>query len=215
MEQEERCFICDTPNKYVDIASTNLLGAPDLDTRPPEMMRSTIHYWVRCCVSCGYCAPALSNGPEVAGHIVQSPAYLQQKNNPAYPELANKFLCSALIKEAERDFSSAGWEAIHAAWACDDAQATEAAEKCRKKAIAFFEQARAQNASFAQGAGVEEAILADLLRRSRQFDRVGAVCRQGLAGVPETTVQKILNFQQMLARQQDAGGHTVAEINQI
>ena len=41
------CAVCGTVSEYTVIQSTSRFGSPDLDTRPPEMERSTLPYWVR------------------------------------------------------------------------------------------------------------------------------------------------------------------------
>ena len=210
-DQEKTCFICGEINVYKAIASTNRFGHSDLDTRPPEMERSTIHCWIQRCPSCSYCAPDISDGPEIATKVVKSEAYLKQGDDSSYPELANKFLCWAIIKEAKGDNSGAGWAAVRAAWACDDSNTESAAKESRKRAVAFFEKARGDGSSFADGLGVQEAILADLLRRSGQFDKVETVCQTGLEEGPEAMVKTILHFQQSLARRKDTGCYTVAE----
>jgi hypothetical protein len=210
-EQEKTCFICGEINVYKAIASTNRFGHSDLDTRPPEMERSTIHCWIQRCPSCSYCAPDISNGPEIATKVVKSDAYLKQRDDSSYPELANKFLCWAIIKEAKGDTGGAGWTAVQAAWACDDADEESAANESRRRAVSLFEKARSNGSSFANGSGVQEAILADLLRRSGQFDKVETVCQTGLEEGPEAMVKIILHFQQSLARRKDADCYTIAE----
>jgi hypothetical protein len=213
-QEEKRCFICGQTSQHTGLGSTNRFGPPDLDTRPPEMMRSTIYHWIQCCPTCGYCAPDLAQGSPSAGRVVNSEPYLQQKADLTYPILANHFLCWAMLQEAAADYPSAGWAAVHAAWACDDAGATTAAAASRRRALILFEQAAARGSTIAAEAGVAEAIRADLLRRSGQFEQVELVSQQGLASQPEALVAKILRFQQALARQQDAGCYTVAHVVQ-
>jgi len=209
-EEKETCFVCGKTHKYTEIGSTNQFGSPDLDTRPPEMARSTIDCWIRCCPYCGYCAPALSKDSPQAKSIVKSEEYRQQLDNKAYPKLAKHFLCWAMIQEATGDYSTAGWAAVHAAWACDDQNAQEASRLCRLKAIQLFQEAN--GASNLSQTGAQEALMADLLRRSGQFDQVENVCQEGLKQNPEKIIQQILTFQMTLARQQDKECHRVDEI---
>lgn len=208
----EKCLVCGKSSDYPVIASTNLFGSRDLDTRPPQMMRSTIFAWIHRCPSCGYCAPNVSEGHAIAAQVVHSEAYLAQRSDKSYPVLANSFLCWALVQEAAGDYAEAIWAAIHAAWVCDDASAIVAADQCRQRAIDLIRRAQAQGISFAEGAGVEQGILADLLRRSGQFDQVEAVCEEGLAKNPEEIVRQVLVFQQALALREDRECHTVAEV---
>ncbi len=214
-KEKKKCLVCSKTNEYTAIGSTNQFGPPDLDTRPPEMMRSTIAFWIHRCPSCGYCAPDVSKGPSLAAQIVKSEAYLKQRGNHSYPELANRFLCWAIVQETAGDHVGAGWAAIHAAWACDDAEARAASAQCRTRATGLLRHAKANGISYAPGAGVEEAILADLLRRSGQFDQVGTICLEGLAKDPEDIVRQILVFQQALALRQDRECHTIAEVTEL
>lgn len=211
-EQTETCHICGSEVDYMAVGSTNTFGSPDLDTRPPEMARSTITFWIRECASCGYCAPDLSREQAQAEQTVRSSAYKSQLNHSAYPQLANRFLCWAMVQEAAGVYPSAGWAAVHAAWACDDANSPDAADQCRLRAAQLFQEAKANNSRFAQGAGMEEAILADLLRRSGRFEEAEMVCRQGLDAGAEDVVKQVLTFQARLARQHDRKPYTIEEV---
>jgi hypothetical protein len=51
--EKSRCAVCGIATEYTSIGSTNAFGSPDLDTRPPEMQRSTIFAWVQRCPECG------------------------------------------------------------------------------------------------------------------------------------------------------------------
>lgn len=120
-KEKARCAVCGTETEYTCIGSTNAFGSPDLDTRPPERHRSTIFAWVQRCPECGYCGSDVSQAPSQAASVVSSPEYTRQLSDSTYPELANKFLCKALIDERSGDYAAAAWALIHAAWACDDA----------------------------------------------------------------------------------------------
>jgi hypothetical protein len=122
-ETEKICCVCGNSHKYIEITSSNQFGAPDLDTRPSEMLRSTISAWIQSCLFCGYCAPDISKGPQIASQVIKSDAYENQKINMTYPELASKFLCWALIQEAAGEYGNGGWTAVQAAWVCDDDEA--------------------------------------------------------------------------------------------
>ena len=213
-ETEKECFICGETNKYPVLGSTNRFGSSDLDTRPPEMMRSTMSLWIQCCPSCGYCAPDISDGPQIAAQVIKSDSYLKQKTDHTNPELATKFLCGSIIQEVAGEYSDAGWEAVRAAWVCDDAKARTNADVSRQRAVRLFDQARTKGTNFAEGSGVEEAILADLLRRSGDFEKVGMVCEQGLKKEPEEIVKKILLFQQSLSSKKDAECYTIEEMDE-
>jgi hypothetical protein len=89
--------------------------------------------------------------------------------------------------------------------------AARAADRCRSKAIDLFGYARANGHSFTDGPGAEEAVLADLLRRSGELGRVDAVCQEGLAVAQEDVVIKVLEFERALAARGDRGCYTMAD----
>jgi len=208
---KKKCAICGKISEHSEIMSTNAFGSPDLDTRPPEMVRSTISMWVQRCSSCGYCASDISKWIEKSSEIIRSDSYKQQLNNPDFPELANAFLCFSLILESAGEYASAGWACIHAAWSCDDVGSNACAQSCRKKAVTLLQKARENGQIFAEQAGAEEAIMADLLRRSGQFKLALRICDDGLKKNPEKIISDILRFQKILISKSDIACHTIAE----
>lgn len=210
-EKKETCQVCGATNTFTGIGSTNGFGSPDLDTRPPEMMRSTLRLQIRRCPACGYCAHSLADAPKEAKAIVQSAAYRAQLTHPDFPETANSFLCQALIQQNAGTMDQAGWAYVQAAWLCDDRNMSQSAQRCRVQAIAWFERCQVKGVTFAQDLGAEEAILADLCRRSEQFDRVAPLCKQGLAKNPVMVIQQILDYQIVLANKHDTACHRIEE----
>lgn len=136
-----KCAVCGAVAEYTQVCSTNAFGSPDLDTRPPEMRRSTMFAWVRRCPECGYCASDISQATPRAAVLVRSPEYALQLADEKYPELANSFMCKALIEEQSEDLAAAAWSLIHAAWACDDAERNGPARTCRCKAADMVRKA--------------------------------------------------------------------------
>jgi len=210
-EKKKTCFLCGTESMHKGLISTASLGSTDLDSRPPEPERSSLSYWIHTCPSCGYCAPDLSDGDRAFEAVVRSEEYRNTLENPSTPRLAGQFLCWALLQESRKEYEKAGWAAIHAAWACDDAGAGQWAAKCRKRASELLMRAREMGQWFAEDAGLEEAILVDLLRRAGLFEKALRLCEERLRKEPEETVKVILQYQEDLIRKSDDGRHTVAE----
>ncbi len=206
-----RCFVCGGEAEYTIIGSTNSFGSPDLDTRPPEMMRSTLPFWVQRCPSCAYCAPDVRQGGTGAGPTVMSEEYIGLASDEGLPELATNFRCAAMVLEASGDLAGSGWRSIHAAWACDDDGEEGAAEVCRTDAIRRLKSARSMGVAFAAQAGGEEAILVDLLRRNGRFAEAETLCREGIGRKPENLISKVLRFERRLIERKDRRAHTVAE----
>ncbi len=209
IKAETTCAVCGETSTFAVLSSTSQFGEPDLDTRPPEMVRSTLSFQIQCCPACHYCSPDISEAHPGASQIIRSAAYREQRNDNTYPDLANKFLCRAIIEDQADSPAGGGWAALRAAWVCDDAGETESARRCRQRAIGLFEKARQNGEIFAEDAATEAAILADLWRRSGEFDKAKAVCGEGLNKEPAEIVRKILYRQQALAEQQDDGCYTI------
>ena len=152
-ENEVECCVCGKTSTHMGIASTNSFGSPDLDTRPPEMQRSTIYYWIQRCPSCGYCSSDLSNCSDNVNGIVESEEYQNIINDQSIPDEAASFLALSYEKQQSHQYSDSAWRAIHAAWICDDKGNDEAARKCRIKALSMIEKGEANSQKIADQAG--------------------------------------------------------------
>jgi hypothetical protein len=207
-----KCSICGEECEHFDIESTNTFGASDLDTRPAEMARSTIEYWVQICPNCGFCAPDISESIDNSSKIIKSNEYIQQLKDPGLPELAKAFLCYSMILESTDEFAKAGWAIIHAAWVCDDNKQKSGADKCRYRAISLIQKADKNQQSFAKQKGLDNAILVDLLRRTGQFDSAMKICNETFRNGLDQIIIDILEFQKKLINKSDTGCHTIDEI---
>ncbi|MCX9089811.1 MAG: hypothetical protein OIN90_19880 [Candidatus Methanoperedens sp.] len=98
-EITKNCYVCNKASTHAKIMSTNTFGSPDLDTRPPEMERSTISMWVQICPSCGYSSSNISEVNEKALEVIYTDSYQKQFKSPEFPKLANAFLCFSLIQK--------------------------------------------------------------------------------------------------------------------
>ena len=65
------CVICGKESEHTSITSSNAMGSPDLDLRPPEMQRSTMEWWLQECPACGYVAPDISESVASIKAIVE------------------------------------------------------------------------------------------------------------------------------------------------
>jgi len=208
-----QCAVCGERSEHYTIGSTNSFGPMDLDSRPPEMMRSTISMWIMVCPSCGYCSMDISKCTEKSAEVVRSRAYQRQLKNPRLPETANAFLCSSIIEGHAGQYARAGWDTIHAAWVCDDSGSALGTRECRKKAVILLEKAKEKGQSFAAAAGGSEALLTDLLRRSELFVKALKICDEGLSNTKTgSTFLEILRFQKTLILNKDTACHTVSEV---
>jgi len=203
------CFVCGQKANYEFLGSTNKFGSPDLDLRPPEMYRSTMHTWIQCCDNCGYCCPDISDGFFGVDSVINSSKYKSQKANQTIPELANQFLCWAIIPESEDDFVMAGWAAVYAAWNCDDRKRVSVAKECREKTLSLFHNVKKQGKNFAADEVSENLVLVDLLRRSSQFEVAQAMCEKTMK---HKSVEKIMRYQVDLIKKKDINCYSIDEI---
>lgn len=213
-QEEVRCAVCGAAQTVMELGSTNSFGSMDLDTRPPEMQRSTMEYWVHQCGECGYVAPELGAAADGAGRIVASADYRSELERRDRARLANRFVCRALLEEAAGDLASAAWRRLHAAWACDDEEQAEEARVQRLAGLGLFERARESGEQAMKSlVGGDEVLLADIARRTGEFERALAYCAEGLA-LPEVPafVTSLLMLEQQLVRARDTGCHSVAEV---
>jgi len=209
--QNLKCAICGAVAEYTQIGSTSTFGSPDLDTRPPEMRRSTMFAWVRRCPECGYCASDIGQATHRAAALVRSPEYARQLADATYPELANSFMCKALIEEQSEDLAAAAWSLIHAAWACDDAERDGPARACRSKAVDMVGKALDSGQRIADQEGAQTAIQVDLLRRAGRLDEASELIWRQRPGIGEDIILKVLAFQERLIERGDLSCHTIAE----
>jgi hypothetical protein len=179
------------------------------------MERETIPYWVQRCETCGYCAADISAGTTSAQAVVASREYQDLLNSDLLPELAANFLCAARLEEAAGRQADAGWEALHAAWASDDAESHVSAHQCRSEALRLFEAARLTGEPIAEDGATERAIIPDLLRRTQQFHEAAEHCRDSLPFATDHVLNQVLRFEIALADMNDASCHTIDEAEQF
>lgn len=208
---EVRCGVCDVVNTIMVVGSTSSFGASDLDTRPPELARSTISSWVQRCEGCGHCASDLTKPRPQAASTVRETGYQRQLADETYPQLARSFLCQAMIEERAADLRAASWSIVHAAWASDDAREQAASDLCRGKALDMIHRASAAGQRIVDDVEVEAAMRVDLLRRAGRHDDALALIAERLPTVRTPVIAKILLFQRGLARKRDRAVYKVSD----
>ncbi len=211
VRREAHCALCGVQSEFLVLASTNSVGSPDLDTRPPGMKRSTMHTWVQRCPDCGYCASDVAAPRTEAAAVVNTSEYKRQLQDPSYPELANSFLCRALIECVCGNYAAATWALLHAAWVCDDTGRIEQAVACRQNAAEMLTRAEEHGQQVGQPEGASTAILVDLLRRSGRFEDSQEALAARRDGIADEVVARVLDFQAVLIDQNDKSCHTIAE----
>lgn len=208
---EVQCSICGECNAHVVIGSTNQMGSPDLDTRPPEMARSTIRYGVKRCTSCNYCSSDLSKCEAGTAEIIRSTEYLEIVRDFEGQNVSAFYLADALISEMQNHYAKAFWGALNAAWMCDDKGRAAIAEKCRARALDLLDRATGNSEEISSQKGAAELIAVDLMRRTKRFDEA----RELIASIEQAgfkdVILEIAKFQGELIGQRDVRAHTISE----
>lgn len=208
------CSRCGSASRLPFIASTNQLGAPDLDVRPPPMLRQTIDCWVEDCSACGYAATDISAHEDGIDAVLASEAYraLARVPGPGAPRLISAFRRRAMIDDAKGEAEGAGKRLLFAAWVADDSGAAAVAIACRREAA----ERMAAHLRAHESAPVEYRLrLVDVLRRAGLLAEAATEADAVLAAVPPgDMLAGIAAYQNKLIAAADTDRHTVDEIHQ-
>jgi hypothetical protein len=211
---ENECSLCGVQSYQMIVSPIEPQGLPDLDTRPAEMVRSTLPCWVQRCPHCGYCATDIALDYPLADQTIRTEEYQRLLRKRSLPEKARQFLAWALIQVANDELGGAGWSALHAAWICDDDEKLPAASDCRRLALERFtaQRARQGHVTGFEEPGVEELLLADLNRRTGSFAEANRWASAGMGRHPMEMVRRALRMEQDLAERKDRAAHSVQEL---
>src|SRR5689334_17370242 len=66
------CSVCGTSSRQEVLTSTNCIGSPDLDLRPPQMKRSTMDRWLHECPNCGFVSGDLTKAEQGIHEILST-----------------------------------------------------------------------------------------------------------------------------------------------
>ena len=212
MHQEKvKCCVCGKKSNHDVVGSSYSHGSSDLDTRPPEMTRSTIYYSIQRCPSCGYCASDLSECSGVLKFSVESKEYQKIIGNKSIPKVAASFLALSYLKQQTLNYAESAWAAIHAAWICDDKNKEKASKECRKKAISMIENANAHSQNMGDQAGATEALSIDLMRRAGMFEQAFKLAEETKSKDIEEIIMQVITYEESLIESKDIDSHTVSE----
>lgn len=165
---ERTCAVCGKVSNHMVFVSTNAMGSPDLDQRPPEMQRSTMPRWVQECPHCGYVSKSLEDRTRVDEAWLRSEEYVGCSGIEFPSNLARRFYRFYLINRFDGSHAPAFYAALYAAWECDDRGDRENAVRCRKLALKEMDVLWEQVKS-------DEALMvwrADLMRRAGLFEEL-------------------------------------------
>ena len=205
------CGACQSASEITVLTSTNSFGYADLDTRPASMARNTINSWVQRCSTCGGCSNNLSDLNQAAYEIIRSKRYVDQLNNKSHPKLASSFICKSILEEEQKEFSAATWSLINAAWSLDDTGSFELAISARKRSATMLLDLELRGELIAYNKEANSALLIDLLRRSKDFNRASEIIDGRESMLEEDIIKKVINFEKKLISEQNSECYTIGD----
>ena len=200
------CAVCGKTSIRMILASSNTFGAPDLDLRPSEMMRSTMSWWVQECPHCGYVSKSLEDRTQVDAAWLRQEEYVSCDGLNLPSNLARRFYKFYRINLADGSHGAAFYAALHAAWVCDDEKDRENAVLCRKLALKEMDVLRDQVWDN------EELLVlrADILRRAGLFQEL--LREYESMSWKEALHGKIIAFQLRKARAGDDRCYRISDV---
>ncbi|MBP6507070.1 MAG: hypothetical protein KA257_05850 [Opitutaceae bacterium] len=205
------CGACGQNFEHNALSSTNRFGSMDLDTRPPEMERSTMNAWIQRCPGCGHCASDASVFDRRLMVLLESENYQGNLVDPNLPPLSAQFVCAGLLLEAALEFVKAGWEFLHAAWVTDDANLANESRKWRTRAAECFGRCL-ESAELSNEFAIElSAVQVDCLRRANRGKEAAPIIDRLQAEARNPVIDQVMVYQRRLIMNGDNAAHTVSE----
>ncbi len=206
--RSKTCAVCGTTTSFSVINSTNAFGSPDLDLRPPEMKRSTMSMWVHQCPECGYAAADIEEKPSFDRSFLETEAYRTYDGLKLENWTAQRFYHNYQCAAKEGDEVTASMALLRAAWCCDDDGEAELARKLRKMSVEIIDS-YFPKLDEGERKDTLRLIRADMLRRSRQFERLGK--EYSPDQFEEGVLRQVAAFELKLAAAGDDKGYRVVE----
>lgn len=207
--QQKKCPNCGTLNEITMIGSTNSFGAMDLDTRPPEMQRSTMMYWVESCTHCGLSLPRFSDADIKTIKYFKSAEFKQKHAAENFESLAEKFWTAYLLAKNSGEINSALGFIRCAAWASDDLKDTHGSTRAREIYIETLSETGYDPSILSPSEPLAGyLILSDMNRRISRFDEAKRLA-QHVVDHGEGFIQKVGQFVIDLSEKRDSGCYNV------
>ena len=221
VKKNVNCSICNTFNIVDDICSVSSFGSGDLDFRPPFMSKYLISFQINVCIECNYVNSDLEEKIINAENIIKNESYLNQLENPSFPDKANAYLAHSIMLKSSNQIADAGWACLKAAWICDDQKKNEESIFCRKLALDMFMQAINEECVIF---GMESSkdfddfnnkiLTIDIMRRISNFKESKKNCIDALNlnfYINNQNLKKIFQYELFLNENEDSGCHTIDE----
>ena len=202
-----KCSICGEKSSQQVLLSTNSMGTPDLDLRPPGMQRDTMSTWIQECPHCGYVSSMLNEESEIPREFLESDEYVTCDGFEFQGKLSERFFKGYLISRQSDNIGDCFSNLRNCAWDCDDRKDMQNARNVRKLAIEYLDRLIEKG-----GESKDDFILikADFLRRSGEFSKL--IEEYGDFAFGEEFLDRILTFHIIRAREGDDKRYTVADV---
>ncbi len=206
-EREFICSVCGEKSMHTVITETDPpAGIPDLDLRPGGDSRKYMKYQVMECPGCGYCNSSLNIPFYPEKEYLCCEEYKNCTGIITADADASRLIKKALVLAGNHSYKESVKSWLSAAWLLDDASDSRNAANCRRRAVKLMD---GHPAAF-KGDDNFKILMADLLRRSGDFERVireyeGKAFRSQL-------MTAIAFFEVQLAAQGDSDAHRADEV---
>ncbi len=201
------CARCGTTSEQTELRSSTQFGTVDLDLRPPDMLRSTMHAWITECPTCRMCAPNIEDVAEAERAVVGTPDYLAARDEAGVPDTARKFHAHALMAAGSGAWPRAFHQLLAAAWVMDDAGNADLARRFRTYAIHCRRQQPDPDPS-------DRIQLLDVLRRAGVWDEAEALGRALEGEALDGPLPQIVAFENRLIAARDTGCYTIGDVRE-
>jgi hypothetical protein len=210
---EQTCILCGTVSEHGVHPSSNSYDT-ELDGCPVGMARDAHVGEPLRCPKCGYCSPDLSFSAEGLAEFVESPVYQGALGAPGMPELVARCICASGVTDLAGYLGDSYNFRMMAAYLCDDAGMEADARACRQSALTTLDEVLGKGYLVAHDRIDQLIVVADLCRRTGQFDKAAepsAVLLAELAADPGDWRLPVAEFQAALIAGEDDQAHTYGE----
>ena len=203
---DQICSVCGKPSPQPVLLSTNSMGYPDLDLRPPEMQRSTMNTWIHECPHCGYVASDLEDELEISKEFLESEEYLTCEGYDFKSDLSKLFYKKYLIAKQSDNALDCFLSLRNCAWKCDD-YGDENAITIRKQALPYIDELIQKDDEDKNSLLVMKS---DFLRRGGEFEKLLSVYENLTLG--DELLDRIIQFEIQKALEKDTECYTVEDV---
>jgi len=210
------CANCKTDSEQTIIGSTNRFGSSDLDLRPPEMARSTIHFWLQECTDCGYVSDDISEIDAPTSALLDSDQFACIAADTPSSGTMKRFLKRAFLDQELENLEAAANNFLNAAWIADD-EGAESAKEHRAKSASLFASVIAGLPTGSEVFAQTSARLIDTYRRAEDWEKAITVADSLLSAERNETIRldepikAVVEFGKKQAAEKNAGCFTVEE----